>query len=266
MLKSNYILPLIAMLMIFFLGCGIHSKHKTRSFMSEEELQAIDEIYNPPQEDEEEEEEIEIEPFLDDYHGPAFRVNGLDVDSGEVMELYEYAASLHEQDLTFVKRKVVSELISTYAVMSQWPDTIGTAIEKLDELREQVESGTDFGYLIVENSQEPGAEELAGDLKDIDRNMMALPFEMHTFTAPVGEIRGPFPTIFGWHLIEVMERDDESANPRPHVRHLLLFHGLDPENGQEIREKVQQWTMMADVEIIAHEIKEIFPEFDKPAE
>jgi hypothetical protein len=40
---------------------------------------------------------------------------------------------------------------------------------------------------------------------------------------------------------------------------LLLFHGLDPEYGPNIRENVLRWTNTAQIEILADELYSLFP-------
>ncbi len=251
-------------------GCGVQSKHKVRSFMNEEELAEIDEIYNPPVEEDDTEngdEPREIEPFLVDVDGPVMRMNGVDIPAEPVIELYEYYASFRDDDFIVLKQEACREILQSYSSMSQWPDSIQPALERMAEIKAQAESGVPFVNLVVENSQEPGAQEGGGDLGRITRGMMVAPFEAVVFTAPIGEVYGPFPTIFGWHLVEIGSRDESDPdNPFAEVRHLLLFHGLDPENGQEIRNNLERWNNLADIEIVAEELNEVLPWLAEPEE
>ena len=44
------------------------------------------------------------------------------------------------------------------------------------------------------------------------RGMMVAPFEEAAFSLPIGEISEPIQSNFGYHIIEVLERDD--ARPK----------------------------------------------------
>jgi len=252
----------LLVLTVFLLGCGVQSKHKTRSFMSDEEKKAIDAIYNPPEEEKPEEEKPP--GFLEGLRGTAMNVNGFAVDVADIRALYEYYASFKTEDPRELKRKVCAAWINAYVAMSQWKDTRYDTQERLSQIRKQVEGGADFGYLIVENSQEPGADKSGGDVGTIARTAdLGLDpiFEMHAFTDPVGEVVGPFPTVFGWHLIQVLDRDDKADPPTTHVRHLLLFHGLKPENADLIRKRINQWAYQADIKVTMPELYDVLPEY-----
>jgi len=244
------------------LACNVQSRYKTKSDLSADEQKKVEEMYNPPKK----EPEKKLEPFLKDFEGPAMRVNGLDIDSADIRKLYEYYTTYRTDDAVTLKRDACSEWIKTYAVMSQWPDKIEPAKKKITELHDKALAGTDFSFLIVENSMEPGAAENAGDLGTFERGKMLPIFEMHAMTEKVDDISQPFPTIFGWHIIQVIERNvEDPAKPTMHVRHLLLFHGLDSANADLIRDNVTRWTNLAKVELIAPELNEILPGYAKPA-
>lgn len=224
--------------------------------MAEDEIEEIENIYNPPAE-----EVVVITSFLEGVDGAVMSVNGLDVDAQDIRNLYTFLHDIRGQSLAEAKRNSVDEFIKIYAVMSQWPDTVDIAVTRLNEILDQVNTdGAIFAYLVAENSQEPEADQSAGDLGEISYGGMVPNFEMHTFTDPVGEVSGPFPTVFGWHLILVSERSDENTDEaKAKASHLLLFHGLDPENGPNIRENVTRWTNLAQLEILADELYELFP-------
>jgi len=250
---------------VVFAGC-VKSKYNTRSFMTEEELAEIEEVYAEVEADEEVMEEVEIEPFLDTVsEGPVMNVNGLPVSKRDVVMLYEYLALDSEQDTSFIKRRACMEMIRIYAAMSQWPETINPTRERLTELRDQARGGADFGNIIRQNSMEPGAAETGGEMIAVPKNRFALPFEVRAFTSEIGDFIGPFPTEFGWHVLEVMDRDEDSPVQTVDVRHVLLIHGLDEQNTSEIRQKIDMWWNAAQVEILAPELGALLPEYARPA-
>jgi len=258
MFRSRSAILATVMAALVLAGCTVSSKYRTRSFMTDEERRAFDEKYYPTPS--EAESGLGQEAFLGGFEGPAIRVNGLDIDAADIRQLYEYLLPLGGGEATEIKQAACLEWIKTYAVMSQWPDTIEPAKQRLMDIRAQVESGVDFGNLIVENSQEPAAERTGGDLGEAGIGQLVPIFEMHAFSDPVGQIVGPIPTIFGWHLLEVLERTEGNGEgPKVHVRHLLLFHGLDPQISDSIKENAVMWTNTAQVENLADEVKEIVP-------
>jgi hypothetical protein len=260
---SRTVLPVLIALLIFSLGCTVQSRYKTRSFLTEEELEKVNESYLGPKETDEEE-EAEIEPFLEGLTGPVVRVNTLEILAEDIRELYEYLASTTNEDPLTLKQRACMEWIQTYAVMSQWPDKIHVAIERLEDIRLRVAQGADFEGLIVENSQEADAEFRKGDLGVFERRDKEAILEMHAFQDPLNQLSQPFPTVIGWHLLQVLERDTDIPNkPTVHARELLLYHGLDPNNKQDIQSNYIRWTNLADIELLSDELNDILPQYAK---
>jgi parvulin-like peptidyl-prolyl isomerase len=85
-----------------------------------------------------------------------------------------------------------------------------------NELRARILAGEDFAVLAQEYSDDTGSAVEGGDLGWFGKGMMVAPFEEAAFSLPVGEVSEPVKTDFGYHLIEVLEKDaerpkDESA-------------------------------------------------------
>jgi hypothetical protein len=258
MLRSRSTFLLIGLLILFISGCMINYRNKTRSYMSEEELQEIEDIYHPPVP----EPEVVHEEFLAGFWGPALRVNGLTIDAREIEELYDYLLTYREESDEELMRMACLDWIATFAVISQWPDDMHLAVDRLVELKGRVDAGRDFGYLAVENSQEPGAAENAGDLGEIHRGEYAPLFEMHAFTDPIRMTSNPFPTIYGWHIMLVDSRNmDAPDGPEAHVSHIMIFHGLEPSNAELIRDNYERWTNLADIQVLAPSLGDILPEY-----
>ena len=78
-----------------------------------------------------------------------------------------------------------------------------------NELRRRiVEGGESFATIAVQYSDDSGSAVNGGDLGWFPRGMMVSEFEDAAFSLPLGEVSEPIKTGFGYHLIQVLERDE----------------------------------------------------------
>ena len=75
------------------------------------------------------------------------------------------------------------------------------------DLKDQISNGADFAELAQEHSQCPSGAQ-GGALGTFGPCQMVREFDEVVFSAPVGEVQGPVKTQFGYHLVEVTERED----------------------------------------------------------
>ncbi|MDX1993631.1 MAG: peptidylprolyl isomerase [bacterium] len=73
-----------------------------------------------------------------------------------------------------------------------------------NEVYERALAGEDFLDLLVEYSEDTGR---GGELQPFGAGQMVAPFEEAAFNAEVGEIVGPVQSEFGYHIIEVLNRE-----------------------------------------------------------
>ncbi|BAL99782.1 MULTISPECIES: peptidylprolyl isomerase [Caldilinea] len=85
-----------------------------------------------------------------------------------------------------------------------------------NELRQRLLNGEDFAALAAEYSDDPGSAAQGGDLGWFGRGRMVAPFEEAAFSLAVDEISEPIKTDFGYHIIQVLERD--AAHPKDENR------------------------------------------------
>ena len=92
------------------------------------------------------------------------------------------------------------------------------AFETIKNLRTQILNGESFEKLAQSFSQDPGSKSKGGSLGLVKRGSLVKEFETVAFTLEPGTISNPVETVFGYHLINVQERQGDKAQ----VSHILI--------------------------------------------
>ncbi len=73
---------------------------------------------------------------------------------------------------------------------------------------ESLKHGEDFGEIAAKRSTDTGSAAQGGDLGWFGKGAMVPPFEQAAFSLKVGEISQPVKSDFGWHVIQVIAREE----------------------------------------------------------
>lgn len=92
-------------------------------------------------------------------------------------------------------------------------DQVDKLRAKAEDLLKQVKAGADFAKLAEKNSDDTASAKNGGDLGWVVHGQMVPEFEKATFALKPGETSGIITTQYGFHIIQVLER--ESARLRP---------------------------------------------------
>jgi peptidyl-prolyl cis-trans isomerase SurA len=108
------------------------------------------------------------------------------------------------------------------------------AKRKLENLRERIVHGADFGELAKLNSDDSSSIK-GGDLGWIYPGDTVPQFERVMNSLKVGQLSEPFASPFGWHLVEVLERrkTDVSGERKRQEARLILRERKADEAYQE---------------------------------
>jgi len=81
-----------------------------------------------------------------------------------------------------------------------------TAKQKLEEAREQILNGENFGELAKLLSEDPGSVDEGGSMGWSSPGIFVEEFEKVVGRTEIGQISQPFQSRFGWHILEVTGR------------------------------------------------------------
>ncbi len=103
------------------------------------------------------------------------------------------------------------------------------ALNLAKELRQRIQNGENFAKLAAEYSGDPTTARNGGLLSASPRGEYDKPFEDYVWSAPVGQLSNPVATSYGYHLIEVVDRQIHEVE--------LYENDLDRRATEELRKQ-----------------------------
>ena len=92
------------------------------------------------------------------------------------------------------------------------------ALKKAKKLRKKLVRGANFASLTKRHSDDPGSAPTGGELGWVDWGQFVPEFEEAVAHLKLGELSEPVRTPFGYHLIQLVARNEKQFN----TRHLLI--------------------------------------------
>ena len=92
------------------------------------------------------------------------------------------------------------------------------ARQKAEGLLKQIKGGGDFAALAKANSDDPGSKEQGGELGMIQRGVTVPEFEKAAFSLQPGQTSDLVKTQFGYHILQVEEKQTAHLKPLDEVR------------------------------------------------
>lgn len=136
-------------------------------------------------------------------------VGGLN--TGDVSEPIRAVSGYHIikiNDMRGVAQKSTIEQIRVRHILVSPNEIIDneTARQKVNDAREQILEGEDFGEIAKLVSDDPGSKNDGGDTGWTGPGTFVPEFDQVANSIDVGVISEPFQTQFGWHILEVTDR------------------------------------------------------------
>ncbi|MBF0586012.1 peptidylprolyl isomerase [Prosthecochloris sp. N3] len=161
------------------------------------------------------------------------RMSGVTVTYEEVEEFYEQ----NRKQLPVIPESVRISQIVLYPQVTA--ASKAAARERVEEALLKLREGADFAEIAREYSQDPGSAAVGGDLGYSKRGEFVKPFEEAAFALEKGEVSGIVETRYGYHIIQVLERKNDTI----HTRHILAVFdrsNLDREAARERLADIRQ--------------------------
>ncbi|WP_241275008.1 peptidylprolyl isomerase [Belliella calami] len=139
---------------------------------------------------------------------------GLGVSPAEVKRFFN---SIHKDSLPFFSAEVtVGQIVRKPEVNEANKNEVAAFLKGL---KDQIGKGTsDFATLAKQYSQDPASAVQGGELGFFRRGELAPEYEATALGLKQGEISDPVETMFGFHMIQLLERRGNTFN----TRHILI--------------------------------------------
>lgn len=135
------------------------------------------------------------------------------MNQGEISEMIRSPSGFHiikMMEVKGVNKHIVTKtrarhiLIKTNELIND-----AEARKRLRALKNRIIDGDDFALLARSNSDDKGSAINGGDLNWVGPGDLVPPFEAAMNTLTINGISKPVQTQFGWHIIQVLEREDK---------------------------------------------------------
>jgi peptidyl-prolyl cis-trans isomerase D len=117
---------------------------------------------------------------------------------------------------------------------------------KAQDLLKQIKAGADFAKIAEQNSDDKTSAAKGGDLGWVTRGQMMPEFETATFALKPGQIGDLVTVNYGFHIVQVMEKEDAHLRPIEDVRNEIVT-GI---KSQTINERLQTLADQAHAELV----------------
>ena len=133
-----------------------------------------------------------------------------------------------------------SERVHASHILITAPKTADAATKaqakaKAEAILKEIKAGKDFATLAKQNSQDPGSAANGGDLGFFQQGQMVGPFNDTAFSLKPGTVSGVVETVFGYHIIKVIEKQPGRTVPleevKPKIEQFLEAQNREKQTG-----------------------------------
>jgi len=160
-------------------------------------------------------------PELPTATATPYTLEGFKTEYGKMIEDYktnniseQTVRSIYEAEL--LRRKLMDDLAKDIPASEEQVLARHILVETEEEakaLYDQLKNGADFAELARTSSKDTGSGANGGDLGWFGKGAMVAPFEEAAFNQEIGEIGQPVKSDFGYHIIQVIARQELPLTP-----------------------------------------------------
>ncbi len=163
-----------------------------------------------------------------------------DLQQGGVSDLIRSPAGFHIVKVVELSANTGGAVVQTHArhilVLTDELTTEEDAQTRLWQAKERIANGEDFADLAQSLSQDRASAIKGGDLGWASPGQFVPKFEAVMASLQIGEVSDPFRSQFGWHIIKVEDRRQESNSDE--VRRAMAYEELSKRKAEE---ETQAW-------------------------
>lgn len=135
-------------------------------------------------------------------------------------EVRQYFNRLSEDSIPYIDSRIEIKQIIRYPPVKD--EAILEVRQRLLDLRKRITEGENFATLAVLYSQDPSAPR-GGEVGFMGRGEIDPEYAKAAFSLKKGQVSNIVETVFGYHIIQLIERRDDRVN----TRHILMRPKLD---------------------------------------
>ena len=122
--------------------------------------------------------------------------------------------------------------------------------DKIEFVEEKIEDGAEFGDMAREYSDDTGTSVDGGDLGFITEGQMVPEFEEAAFSLEIGETSAIVETMFGYHIIKVFDREEESIQGFEEVKENISAYLVNQKKTEKWEEFIMELIEDADIQYL----------------
>ena len=130
------------------------------------------------------------------------------------------------------------------------------AYQKAEDILKQVQDGEDFAELATELSDDSHTQSKGGDLGFFSRGKIVKPFEDVAFEMKPGETSGIVETQFGYHIIRVEDRKEETLHSYDSMKERIQQRLLQQKKSTYVNDFIDKAMQDAKAELYPEKITE----------
>lgn len=202
-----------------------------------------------------------VPPFS--HNRTLLRVNGVDIRASEINELVLYYRSYRNGRSDMQLTEAVTALLPLKVMSAHFKDDVPGMIDQVDAAYAAIVGGEDFAAVVARVSNDSEAENEEARYT-FGRERAVQPFDRFSFTLPLNTLSPPFLTVYGFHLVEVLDyqRGDTAADDKSTMRHVLVMYpGMVKleEEGKDVRKWIKAQIKMAKIEVVEAGMENLVP-------